>query len=344
MRVKKYLALTLAAMLATTMLTACPWDIEDDAASDSSSTPSSSSRPSYDDDEDNDSGNEEDSSSAVTVNPDDPTTWQTVSTGGNKIIKAPQSVNQLTKDLVNDMFAVDDVNGIDLSESSVTTIPYDVFRENKQLVTLTVKDGTAVEAHATEASKGGAFSGCSNLEVVEGSLSSVGVYAFNECKNLKEVTVNGPVAESAFVLCESLRVVKGTITSIGQQAFTGCYALEAVSLSSASIAQLAFQGCRSLSHIRVTKALKNTEKNALEGFAIDNLTVHYDGEKDDDFEASLSTILIGLEFEEENFTFQSGCTDDIWNSILADASKEDETTINSKPVPDNAAARFILGL
>ena len=52
MRVKKYLALTLAAMLATTMLTACPWDIEDDAASDSSSAPSSSSRPSYDEDED----------------------------------------------------------------------------------------------------------------------------------------------------------------------------------------------------------------------------------------------------------------------------------------------------
>ena len=52
MRVKKYLALTLAAMLATTMLTACPWDIEDDAASDSSSAPSSSSRPSYVEDED----------------------------------------------------------------------------------------------------------------------------------------------------------------------------------------------------------------------------------------------------------------------------------------------------
>ena len=52
MRVKKYLALTLAAILATTMLTACPWDIDDDAASNSSSAPSSSSRPSYDDDED----------------------------------------------------------------------------------------------------------------------------------------------------------------------------------------------------------------------------------------------------------------------------------------------------
>ena len=344
MRVKKCVSILVTASLATCLLTACPWDIDDDASSNSSSVPSSSSRPSYDEDEDSDSGNEEDSSSAVTVNPDDPTTWQTVSTGDNKIIKAPQSVNQLTKDLVNAMFEVDDVNGIDLSESDVTTIPYDVFRKNNRLVTLTVKDGTAVEAKASEASNGGAFSGCSNLEEVKGSLSSVGPHAFNECKNLKEVTVNGPVAESAFDTCKSLRVVKGTITSMGQNAFVRCYALEAVSLSSASIAQSAFQQCHSLSHIRVTKALKNTGEHALEGFAIDNLTVHYDGEKDGDFEASLNTILIGLEFEEGNFTFQSGCTDDIWNSILADASKEDETTINSKPVPDNAAARFILGL
>ena len=33
MRVKKYLALIFAAILATTMLTGCPWDIEDDEAS-----------------------------------------------------------------------------------------------------------------------------------------------------------------------------------------------------------------------------------------------------------------------------------------------------------------------
>ena len=33
MRVKKYLALTLAALFAATMPTGCPWDIEDDEAS-----------------------------------------------------------------------------------------------------------------------------------------------------------------------------------------------------------------------------------------------------------------------------------------------------------------------
>ena len=68
MRVKKYLALIFAAILATTMLTGCPWDIEDDAASDSSSAPSSSSRPSHDSSDD-DSGSGSAPSSPST--PDD---------------------------------------------------------------------------------------------------------------------------------------------------------------------------------------------------------------------------------------------------------------------------------
>ena len=69
MRVKKYLALTLVALFAATMLTGCPWDIEDDAASDSSSAPSSSSRPSHDSSDD-DSGSGSAPSSPST--PDEP--------------------------------------------------------------------------------------------------------------------------------------------------------------------------------------------------------------------------------------------------------------------------------
>ena len=64
MRVKKYLALTLAAILATTMLTACPWDQEEDKTDDASSVPVTSTDTSQDDDDhdsgDDDSGQEED--------------------------------------------------------------------------------------------------------------------------------------------------------------------------------------------------------------------------------------------------------------------------------------------
>ena len=58
MRVKKYLALTLAAILATTMLTACPWDQEEDETDDASSVPVTSTDTGQDDD-DHDSGDDD---------------------------------------------------------------------------------------------------------------------------------------------------------------------------------------------------------------------------------------------------------------------------------------------
>ena len=57
MRVKKYLALIFAAILATTMLTACPWEKEEDKTDDASSVPVKSTDTSQDDD--NTSGNED---------------------------------------------------------------------------------------------------------------------------------------------------------------------------------------------------------------------------------------------------------------------------------------------
>ena len=59
MRVKKYLALTLAAVLATTMLTARPWEKEEDETDDASSVPVTSTDTSQDDDDDHDSGDDD---------------------------------------------------------------------------------------------------------------------------------------------------------------------------------------------------------------------------------------------------------------------------------------------
>ena len=54
MRLRRISALVLAAAVATTMLTGCPWDKEGEPGSSSSSSSSSSSRPSYDDGDEND--------------------------------------------------------------------------------------------------------------------------------------------------------------------------------------------------------------------------------------------------------------------------------------------------
>lgn len=66
MRLRRISALVLAAAVATTMLTGCPWDKEEEPGSSSSSSSSSSSRPSYDD------GNEDDGRPDRPDRPDKP--------------------------------------------------------------------------------------------------------------------------------------------------------------------------------------------------------------------------------------------------------------------------------
>lgn len=66
MRLRRISALVLAAAVATTMLTGCPWDKEEEPGSSSSSSSSSSSRPSYDD------GNEDDGRPDRPEEPEEP--------------------------------------------------------------------------------------------------------------------------------------------------------------------------------------------------------------------------------------------------------------------------------
>ena len=68
MRVKKYLALTLAAILATTMLTACPWDQEEDETDDASSVPVTSTDTSQDDDSSDSNDEKEPAKPALSIN------------------------------------------------------------------------------------------------------------------------------------------------------------------------------------------------------------------------------------------------------------------------------------
>ena len=87
MRVKKYLALTLAAILATTMLTACPWDQEEDETDDASSVPVTSTDTSQDDD-DHDSGDDD----SQPTKPSLTVGSETVTVGGGE--SNPISVNE----------------------------------------------------------------------------------------------------------------------------------------------------------------------------------------------------------------------------------------------------------
>ena len=259
MRVKKYLALTLAALFAATMLTGCPWDIEDDAASDSSSAPSSSSRPSDDEDDDpvmytvtasvtDGAGgtvsvipasvaaggsvtvtitpednyqlasvidNEKNVTSEVinhntytiqnvaedhtitvtfklTIDLTDPKTWPR---NGSTII-APEGI-ELNAELADKMLAVEGVDSVDLSQSGITSIQSTSFTGQTKLVSITVPNDTTIETSA--------FFNCAFLRTVNGTLTSVGDSAFQNCENLTSIAVNGEVGNDAFQGCSSLQ-------------------------------------------------------------------------------------------------------------------------------------------
>ena len=202
MRVKKYLALTLVALFAATMLTACPWDIEDDAASDSSSAPSSSSRPSHDSSDD-DSG----SSSA----PSSPST--------------PDGEESENPDPIETLKQYGTVEGDTLTITDTSDLEdNDTFRNalNKASDITTISFDTGVTSIPD-----GAFKDCTNLTSVDlGNVTSIGGSAFSNCTRLTSIDLSNvtSIDVSAFQGCTALTSVDlSSVTSyIGVGAFLGC--------------------------------------------------------------------------------------------------------------------------
>ena len=217
MRVKKYLALTLVALFAATMLTACPWDIEDDAASDSSSAPSSSSRPSHDSSDD-DSGSAPSSPSTpddeASENPGDEESEKPTPT---EIIEKYGTVKGDTLTLTTGKLYNDFRNAL----NNAPTIKKIVF-------------GADVASISSSA-----FDSCTNLtSVALGNVTEIKMNAFHGCTSLTSIDLS-------------------KVKTIGQQAFDGCTSLTSVDLISVTyIETSAFLDCTNLAHIRLGESMK----------------------------------------------------------------------------------------
>ena len=93
--------------------------------------------------------------------------------------------------------------------------------------------------------------GCKNSIIpIDGSVTSIGNYAFSYCEGLTSITIpNGvtSIGDSAFSYCEGLTsiTVGNSITSIGYDAFRGCMGLTSITIpnSVTSIGDAAFYGC-----------------------------------------------------------------------------------------------------
>ena len=349
MRVKKYLALIFAAILATTMLTGCPWDIEDDTASDSSSAPSSSSRPSDDEDDDpvmytvtasvTDGGGGTVSvipasvaaggSVTVTITPEDNYQLASVTDNGDNVTESVTNNNTYTLSNVtaNHTITVTFKPAIDLTD------PKTWLRKDSTII---VPEGIALNADLAD--KMLAVEGVDSIDLSESGIMSIPDGAFSTQNDLVSITVqNGTtIGTSAFSNCVLLRTVNGTLGGVGDNAFQGCTSLTSIAVNG-NVLDKAFYNCSSLQHLRVGKDFKITGTNAFSG--VNNPTVYYGGPKNADNEAFMDHVFkqlveAGAAVSRPEF----GCTDEEWNNILESNKPE------ADPTPDNALARLILGL
>lgn len=115
--------------------------------------------------------------------------------------------------------------------------------------------------------------------VIEDGVTSIGSYAFCECRNLKSVDIPNSVTdieEAAFSLCGSLKDVKipNSVTSIGDSTFSFCKSIKNIEIpaSVTKIGEMTFYCCESVESIVVDKNNKryNSQNNC--NAIIDSLT------------------------------------------------------------------------
>ena len=100
-------------------------------------------------------------------------------------------------------------------------------------------------------------------------VTSIGDYAFNQCRSLTSVTIPNSVTSiggAAFCLCTSLTSVTigNSVTSIGLYAFTYCSSLTSVTIpnSVTSIGVSAFFGCSALTSVTIGSGTSDIYYNA----------------------------------------------------------------------------------
>ena len=137
-----------------------------------------------------------------------------------------------------------------------------------------IKNGTFVVPDSVTSIGVCAFEGCKNLAeiTIPNSVTSIDWNAFEGCKNLAEITIPNSVTSidwNAFDGCTSLTevTIPNSVTSIGYRAFEGCISLTEITIpdSVTSIGEGAFWGCTSLKEITIPNSVTSIGDRAFEG-------------------------------------------------------------------------------
>jgi len=107
--------------------------------------------------------------------------------------------------------------------------------------------------------------------VIKEGVTSIGIYAFDECRILTGVTIPNSVTSigsGAFNGCRSLTsvTIPDGVTGIGSRAFLNCSSLKSVTLgkSVTSIEVAAFYGCRGLTSITIPNSVTSIGSSAFD--------------------------------------------------------------------------------
>ena len=123
--------------------------------------------------------------------------------------------------------------------------------------------------------------GCGKSAIpADGSVKSIGEYAFNGCRNLVSLALPGGVNHirtGAFSGCEALRTLTlpNSLVTIRQNAFENCTALSSLTLpeSVTEIYNGAFRGCSKLKSVTLPGSLTLIDSEAFLGTAIESIVI-----------------------------------------------------------------------